>query len=210
LEVVEWFPERRVVYRNGASRVALEVADQRVFLTHSGLSEADDIEGFRSSWRVALSVLAHSIEVHRGRQRRATWLLARARTSARIARLYFTEPEGLSAWLARGAGIPGEGEAYSMTTLDGRPMSGHVLAVEGGRDVALSWDEADDSVIVFRSLPSPTHRDERILAACWSRWAAPSSRHEGALGEPEAKEIEAELERSVRRLARELDRGGVA
>jgi len=210
LEVAEWSPERRVVYRNGASRVALEVSDQRVSLTHSGLSATDDIEGFRSSWRVALAVLAHSIEAHRGRQRRTAWLLARARTSARIARLYFTEPEGLSAWLARGPGIPGEGEGYSMTTLDGRPMSGRVLTVEGGRDVALSWNEADDSVLVFRSLPSPTHRDERILASCWSRWTAPSSRHEGALGEPEVKQIEAELERSMRRLASELDRGGVA
>jgi uncharacterized protein YndB with AHSA1/START domain len=210
LEVVELLPERRVVYRNGASRVVLEVADERVALTHSGLTAKDDIEGFRSSWRVALAVLAHSMEVHRGLSRKASWFLARARTSARIAHLYFTAPEGLSAWLARGSGVAREGEAYSMTTLDGAPMSGRVLAAEGGRDVALSWYEANDSVVVFRSLPSPTHRDERILAACWSQWTAPSSQSDDGLGELGSKRIEAELERSVRRLARELDRGGVA
>jgi uncharacterized protein YndB with AHSA1/START domain len=210
LEVVEWAPERRVVYRNGDSRVALDVADQRVSLTHSGLGGTDDIEGFRSSWRVALAVLAHSLEVHRGRQRRASWFLSRARTSARTAHMYFTAPEGLSAWLSRGSGVPREGETYSMTTLGGAPMSGRVLAVEDGRDVAISWQEADDSVLVFRSLPSPARRDERILAACWSRWMAPNSRREDGVRQVEAKQTEAELERSVRRLARELDKGGVA
>ena len=97
-----------------------------------------------------------------------------------------------------------------MTTLDGKPMTGRVLAAEGGRDVALSWTEADDSVLVFRSLPSPTHRDERILAACWSRWIAPNARQEDVHAELQVKQTEAELERSVLRLARELHRGGVA
>jgi uncharacterized protein YndB with AHSA1/START domain len=210
LDVVDLVPERQVVYRNGASRVSLEVADQRVSLTHSGLTTTDDIEGFRSSWRVALAVLAHSLEVHRGRSRRAAWFVGRARTSARIAHLYFTAPEGLSAWLARGPGVPREGETYSMTALNGAPMTGRVLAGDGGRDVALSWHEANDSVLVFRSLPSPTHRDERILAACWSRWVAPAPRKDDDLDETDVKAIEVELERSVRRLAIELDRGGVA
>ena len=89
-------------------------------------------------------------------------------------------------------------------------MTGRVLAGDSGRDVALTWRETNDSVLVFRSLPSPTHRDERILAACWSRWVAPTSRGDDDLGETEVKSIEVELERSVRRLARELDRGGVA
>jgi uncharacterized protein YndB with AHSA1/START domain len=210
LEVEECIPEKRVVYRNGVSRVVLEVGDGSVSLTHSGLGPNDDREGFWSSWRVALAVLAHSVEAHPGMQRRATWFLGRARTSTRIARVYFTEPEGLSAWLARGSGIRNEGEAYSMTTLDGSALTGRVLALEGGRDVALSWLEADDSMLVFRSLPSSTNKDERILAVCWSRWIRPAPRTPDQLDEAEVNRIEAELGRSVRRLARELDRGGVA
>jgi hypothetical protein len=49
-------------------------------------------------------------------------------------------------------------------------MSGVVLAHTEGRDLALRWDEANYSVITFRTLPSPNGEHERLLVISWSRW----------------------------------------
>jgi uncharacterized protein YndB with AHSA1/START domain len=207
LEVVDLDPGRRIVFRNGAGTVILEVSEGRVALTHAGLSDKDDHEGFEASWRVSLALLAHSLERQRGRKRRAAWSLARARTSVELAYAYFTTAEGLSAWLARGPGLGRQGEQYSMRSLSGESMTGRILVSEGGRDVALSWEEQEDSVLVLRSFPSPASQAERVLAICWSRW---ESRQGTANVDPIAAEIERELKRSVERLARALGQGGVA
>jgi hypothetical protein len=105
-----------------------------------------------------------------------------------------------------------EGERYFMTGLSGDPMTGTVLAADGGRDVAFSWEETDDSVVVLRSLPSPASKDERVIAMCWSRWlsASPETGAQGKAEEAEIQRVEGELKRAVQRLALVLDRSGIA
>jgi uncharacterized protein YndB with AHSA1/START domain len=201
LHVEELRHNDQVVLVNGKSRVRLSVADGVVDLTHTGLDEDDDVEGFRSSWRVALAILRQSLEEHPRAPRRVHWAARPARTSAETAHLCFTAPAALDRWLGRGSVMGAEGEAYRLTLPSGAPMSGTVLSRTAGRDVALSWSEQNDSVIVFRTLPSPRASQERVLAVCWSKWGAT---------EPGEHAIHNELRRCVDRLGALLATTGTA
>lgn len=205
VEVSEYAPNRRVAFRNGDTVVSLSVGEGLVSLTHSGLSDDDDRQGFAASWRVALSVLAHGLEWHRGKPRKVQWFCARARTTARLAHFYYSDSQGLSAWLGRGSNLGAEGQEYALESFFGAPMTGTVLVRDGERDVALSWREQENSVLVLRSLPASGFEEGRMLAVCWSRWAS---------GTADAADRDAriadELRRCVGRLARELDRSGIA
>jgi uncharacterized protein YndB with AHSA1/START domain len=201
LTVSEVVPGERLALTNGESRVVLDVGDGLVSLVHEGLTTDDDIEGFRSSWSVALAVLAHAMEQHPGAARRTRWCARPARTSASLAHLCFTEPEALATWLGGAIVMGAEGEAYSLRLGSGDPVSGRVLVRSGGRDVALTWHEQNDAVLVLRTLPSPKSDEERIVAVCWSKW--------GPTG-PGERALENELRRSLERLAGVLAMSGQA
>jgi uncharacterized protein YndB with AHSA1/START domain len=204
LEVEELVEGRRIVFSHGETRVILAVSDGRVTLTHAGLDASDDVKGFESSWRVALAVLGHALEVHPGKPRRTRWVVRGISTSATLAHLCFTEPEAIATWLGRGATIGQEGEPYAIRAANGEHISGDVLIRDGGRDVAFSWREQSDSVLVFRTLPSPptpSGGDGRIIAACWSKWG-PTQAGERA--------VVTELSRALDRLALVLSKSGEA
>lgn len=170
LHVADRVENERVVLEGGPSRVTLSIAEGHIALVHEGLAPSEDVPGYDSSWQVALSVLAQALEVHAGRPRRTAWVARPARTTTTLAHLCFTEPGALSTWLGSGE-MGSEGERYALTLASGERMSGTVLSRVTGRDLALEWEERGESVLVLRTLPSPTE-GERILAACWSRWAA--------------------------------------
>ncbi len=201
LRVTDVVPMERITFRNGDTDVSLEVSDGRLTLLHEGLTEDDDIDGFRSSWRVGLSLLAHAKGSRLNGPRRTRWAVRRAKTSTALAHVCFTESEALATWLGREARMGGEGEAYCITLGTGERMSGRVLVRDGGRDVALSWRERNDSVLVLRTLPSQESEDERVLAACWSRWGPT---------EPGEHATEGELRRAIDRLKALLAQGGNA
>lgn len=169
LHVAELVPNERIVLASGESRVTLTVSEGHLELVHEGLAPTDDVPGFGSSWRVALAVLAHAVEAHPGRPRRTDWIARPARTSATLAHLCFTEPEALTSWLGRAEKIGAEGQPYSIRLETGETMQGKVVARPSGRDVAFTWEERGNSVVVFRTLPSPSE-GERVLAVCWSHW----------------------------------------
>ncbi|HEX3597075.1 MAG TPA: hypothetical protein VHU80_18330 [Polyangiaceae bacterium] len=191
LDVEDVRQNERLALVNGKSRVTLAVADGHVELLHSGLTEEDDVEGFRSSWRVALAILKHSLEEHPRAPRRVRWAARPAQTSAELAHLCFTAPAALERWLGQGSLMGGEGEAYRLTLLSGDSMSGTVLCRVAGRDVALTWIEQNDSVLVLRTLPSPRVSQERVVALCWSKWGATEAGEHA---------IENELQRALERL----------
>lgn len=201
LDVEEHVPDRRIVFSHGETRVILAVSDGRVALTHAGLDASDDLPGFESSWRVALAVLGHALEVHPGKARRSRWVVRGVTSSPTLAHLCFTEPEALATWLGREAKMGHEGEPFAIRTANGDNISGDVLVRSGGRDVAFSWREQSDSVLVFRTLPSPTAADGRLLAACWSKWG-PTQAGERA--------VVTELSRALDRLALVLSKSGEA
>jgi uncharacterized protein YndB with AHSA1/START domain len=201
LDIVDWVVNERLVFANGQSKVTLEIREGSVGLCHEGLADDDDIEGFHSSWRVALAVLAHALESHGGSPRRTRWAVRPARTSATLAHACFTEPAALSAWFGPGAVVGAEGELCALALGAKEHLTGRVLVRSGARDVAYSWKEQNDSVLILRTLPSSTSDDERILAACWSKWGPTS---------PGERAVENELKRALERLAALLAKSGSA
>lgn len=201
LYVEELRQNEQVVLVNGKSRVRLSIGDGTLHLLHTGLDDDDDVEGFRSSWRVALSILRQSLEEHPRAPRRVRWAARPARTSAEMAHLCFTAPAALDRWLGRGSVMGAEGEAYRLTLASGEMMSGRVLCRAAGRDVALSWSEQNESVLVLRTLPSPRASQERVIAVCWSKWGAT---------EPGEHALHNELRRCVERLGALLATTGTA
>jgi uncharacterized protein YndB with AHSA1/START domain len=201
LGVEEVRPNELIVLANGKNRVSLAVSDGQVELTHEGLSSEDDLEGFASSWRVALATLKHALEEHPRSPRRTRWAARRAQTSSELAHLCFTAPAALDRWLGQGTVMGAEGEAYSLTLSSGERMSGKVLCRVAGRDLALSWEEQNDSILALRTLPSPRADRERVVAICWSKWGAT---------EPGEHAVEGELKRALERLSGILAMSGRA
>jgi hypothetical protein len=138
--------------------------------------------------------------MHPGKPRRTRWISRPAKTSASRAHLCFTEPEALSMWLGKDAEIGAEGEPYELFLPQGELMDGTVLARVDGRDVAYTWKDRDNSVLVMRTLPLAA-RGERLVALCWSLWSGKAS------GEDDVVDA---LERAVERLGRILLQSGDA
>jgi uncharacterized protein YndB with AHSA1/START domain len=200
LRVTEVVPDERLVFENAGSRLTLEISDGRVDLVHEGPGVAEDVPGFASSWTVALSVLSHALTMHPGKPRRTRWISRPAKTSASRAYLCFTEPEAIAMWLGKDAEVGAEDEPYELVLAHGETMEGTVLSRVEGRDVAYTWKDRDDSVLVMRTLPLAT-RGERLVALCWSLWSRK------APGEDAVVEA---LERAVERLGRVLLQSGDA
>jgi uncharacterized protein YndB with AHSA1/START domain len=173
LRVLEVEPRRRVVLGTGELRVALELAPGQLTLTQSPLGETEDRAGFASSWRLALATLAHYLERHPRERRQTHWWVRPLRVSPEAAHVFFSDPRALGAWLTRETtGVVEEGARYSHTLHDGATMSGRVCSLNAGRDVALTWEEQNDSLVCFRTLPSPRSSEERLVALTWSYWAS--------------------------------------
>jgi hypothetical protein len=168
-------------------------------LAQDGLLAGDDIEGIESSWRVSLGMLAHHLDHHDGRRRHVRWFVRPTRTNAATAHLFFTEPAALRTWLTRGGSIGPAASSARLRLSWGETLSGRVLANSPGRDVAVSWSERDQSVLVLRTLPSPRSASERMVALAWSHWDTP----------PEDR-VCRDLGRAVERLGQVLESGGAA
>lgn len=179
LRVCEMEKERRVRFESGPTGLTLELEEGRLLLTHTGLGGGDELEGITSSWRLSLAQLAHYCEHHPQGTRTVSWLTEVAHTSHQTAHVFFTDGIALESWLGKSTGIGAVGESYSIDLGDER-MSGKVLANTPERDIALSWEEDDDSVLFLRTLPHPDG-DQRVVVLTWSRWTetlAPTRRKE--------------------------------
>jgi hypothetical protein len=80
-------------------------------------------------------------------------------------------------------------------------MTGRVLTLVDGHDVALSVREQNDSVVAFRTFPGAASGTERLVAICWSRFGPPRG---------EEQRFEALLRASLERLVALLKRSGAA
>lgn len=201
LDVLELLEGKLVVFGHGDSRVRFEVKEGEVELSHSAPFEDDEELGTESSWRLALGTLAHYLARYAGQARETVWLVKPAATSAEAAHAFFTLPDALGAWLGRASAPLGAvGSRYRIALSGGGSMSGVVLAHTEGRDLALRWDEANYSVITFRTLPSPNGERERLLVISWSRWQELDN----------AERIAGELDGALARLVQVLNGAGAA
>jgi uncharacterized protein YndB with AHSA1/START domain len=201
LDVIELLEGRRVVFGHGESRVRFEVKEGEVELSHSAPFDEDEELGTESSWRLALGTLAHYLDRYAGQERETVWLVKPAKTTAEAAHAFFTLPDALGAWLGRATAPLGVvGSRYRIALSGGGTMSGVVLAHTEGRDLALRWDEANYSVVTFRTLPSPTGEHERLMVISWSRWSELDN----------AERVAGELDGALARLVQVLGGAGAA
>jgi len=201
LEVVQLVAGKAVAFVHGSARLEFEMVRGGIELRHTGPFDDDTLAGTASSWRIALATLKNYLARHAGRQRRVHWAVARARGGVELCHAYFTEPPLLASWLGSTPAPLGETDSnVTLTLASGRRVSGPVLAHTPGRDLAIRWREADDSMLVFRTLPVETDPGSRYLLLGWSRWSEP----------PEVESIRTDLNRAVGQLARSLDRAGMA
>jgi hypothetical protein len=195
LEVEHLTPGRSIAFKSPLGKLELSVVKGGVELCHVAAFDDDTFAGTESSWRLTLATLATYLSRHVGRRRHVHWSMIEAEASAELCHLYFTDARLLPAWLGRSEGTIGPSESFANITLDsGRRLRGPVLAHTVGRDLALRWTEADDSLLAFRTLPSLNREGARTVLVSWSRWT----------DFPDAKLIAAELDRATERLGKRL------
>lgn len=200
MRVVRVDAPREIVFASGPLTLQVEVAPGSVTLRQDGLSPGDQLEGMRSSWTLALALLAHGLREHPDRTRRASWFVRHTQASPEHVHTFVTDHAALGAWLtspgSHGQGIGEVGAEVQLATLAGE-LSGRVLANSPGRDVGVSWRETR-SALTVRTLPSPVQPGRRILAVVWHRWDQ---------NDIDEAPIAAHLESAVQRLARALGPG---
>jgi uncharacterized protein YndB with AHSA1/START domain len=174
LKVLSCVPHQRLRLRHGASEVEFTLGEHNVSFTQYGLEPGEDVDGLRSSWTVSLAQLAHSVERHPGRRRHVDWAVRLATAAPETLHLYFTEPELLRLWLGETDGPLRVGDSYRCMLHTGTQLTGKVLALVPGRDVALTCDNLGEGVIIFRSIPNPLDTNLRIVAASVSQWGRPT------------------------------------
>lgn len=155
-----------IVLRAGQNALSLRITKDHLELEHEGLDVADDLDGLRSSWKLALSLLRHAVEQHPQKERRVTWNFCPVPASHELLHYYFSTTEGLRSWLGELSPRLRVGERYQLKT-DNGVLEGTVLLNDEGRDVALSVDQLDQGVLVLRTLPSA---EGRVVALGVSTW----------------------------------------
>jgi uncharacterized protein YndB with AHSA1/START domain len=170
LQVLECVPHRQLRLKRGNTEVVFTLHDKCVNLAQYGLDPGDDVEGLRSSWQVALAQLAHSVERHPGRRRHVDWVLRTTAAQPETLHSFFTDPIFLNLWLGRCDETLRQGQPYELELHSGLTISGKVLSSVAGRDLALSCQNLDDAVLVWRSLPHPASDTQRVVAISVSQW----------------------------------------
>lgn len=171
VQVTELTPGKRIALTWGAHRVSFCIEAGGVALECSGITDEEELRGTGSAWTLSLATLAHYCEHHQGRSRSVCWLKGKATASPDVLHTYLTDAWAQSSWLGAGTGFGDVGSHVRIELSKELQLCGKVLAHTPGRDVLVSWTDDDDSVIAFRSLPSPIS-DDRIVAVLWSRWSA--------------------------------------
>lgn len=199
LAVERVVPGRRVVLTSAIGSLDMSVENGGVELCHSGPFDDDTLAGMESSWKVTLAILQTYLSRHVDRARHVHWSMARVHASAELCHAYFTDPHLLRTWFGAADSSIASVEARANLTLGpSLRVRGPVLSHSPGRDVALRWQEADDSVLVFRTLP--VGDGSRCALLGWSRWSEP----------PNTAEITAALDRAAERLTRKLESRALA
>jgi uncharacterized protein YndB with AHSA1/START domain len=170
LHVVDVEAPKRLVLEAGSQRIVIEAEHERIALTHFGSATQDEADGTTSSWRISLATLAHSLERHPRSARHVHWSVCVTKAPSELAHAYFTDGAALSAWLTSGGEIGKRDSSVCLGLRWGANLTGHVLANTPGRDVAISWQQQDDAVLAFRTLPLPGGPARRLVALQWSTW----------------------------------------
>lgn len=165
-----------------------------VCLVNSGFREGaqwnDEFEGIDSGWRMSLALLKHYLENYFGTARSSFLAMHPAEFSfEQLVPLYRTAA-GLKKWLTKSGGYGQVSEGFSLELQEGGKVSGHVLA-ESKRETTLSWDEIQ-GVLELKAFSMGPQKMLCIRGCGWG------------LAAEKAKELEAQMERAIDRLAAAL------
>lgn len=174
LDVVECIPHQKLRLRNRDAEVEFTLGHHSVHFAQYGLESGENVDGLRSSWTVSLAQLAHSVVRHPGRRRHVDWAVRLTKAAPETLHLYFTESQLLRLWMGETLDSLRPDEPYRWTLHSGTQLSGRVLAMVPGGDVALSCDTLGEGVIVLRSIPGPQNDGVRLIAASISQWGRPA------------------------------------
>jgi uncharacterized protein YndB with AHSA1/START domain len=174
--------------------ISKEGGETVVRLVNSGFREGaewnDEFEGIDSGWRMSLALLKHYLDKYFSTSRNSFFVMLPAEFSfEQLVPLHRTEA-GLKKWLTKSGEYGEVGERFSLELQEGGQASGHVLA-KSNRETTLSWDEIHGVLELKAFSMGP----QKILCVRGCGWG---------LSAEKAKEIEAHVERAVRRLAAAL------
>ena len=155
----------------------------RIILRVEGTVGAAELEGTAAGWRTQLRVLARFLS--RPKEPRTSFA---AMGSALVTREQAYAAFVLPGWLSDEPLPLQEGQRFSMHTLDGNLLSGTILSLVPGHEIAL-WCEELGGVVRMRSIPLADNRS-RLLGLQVLRWGAA----------PQAEAIEQSLRHSAERL----------
>lgn len=144
-----------------------------VELSFTGLMSEDEQAGTAAGWHTQLRLLDRFLAQPLGQQRESFAALGPAVTSVERAYAAFVEP---ASWLARDPiRFLAEGQGFALTTVDGMSLTGDVLSLVEGRELALWCDELN-GVMRMRTIPLAGGR-ARLLGIQVVRWGHRESAH---------------------------------
>jgi uncharacterized protein YndB with AHSA1/START domain len=174
--------------------ISKEGGETVIRLVNSGFREGaewnEEFEGVDSGWRMALALLKHYLDNYFGTPRASILVMRPAEFSfEQIVPLHRTGG-GLKKWLTKSGEYGEVGESFALELQEGGKVSGRVLA-KSNRESSLGWDEIRGvlELKAFRMGP------QKILCVRACSWGLP---------EEKAKELEAQMQRAVERLAAAL------
>ena len=171
--------------------ISKEGGETVIKLVNSGFREGaewnEEFEGTDSGWRMALALLKHYLENYFGISRSSFLAMKSAEFSFdQIVPLHRTAA-GLQKWLTKSGEYGEVGESFSLELQEGGKASGRVLA-KTKRGTALSWNEIRGVLELKAFSMGP----QKMLCVRGCGWG---------LSAEKAKELEAQMERAVERLA---------
>jgi uncharacterized protein YndB with AHSA1/START domain len=171
--------------------IAKEGGETVIKLVNSGFREGaewnEEFEGTDSGWRMALALLKHYLENYFGISRSSFLAMKSAEFSFdQIVPLHRTAA-GLQKWLTKSGEYGEVGESFSLELQEGGKASGRVLA-KTKRGTALSWNE----IRGLLELKAFSMGPQKMLCVRGCGWG---------LNAEKAKELEAQMERAIERLA---------
>jgi uncharacterized protein YndB with AHSA1/START domain len=171
--------------------ISKEGGDTVVRLVESGFREGaewnEEFEGTDSGWRMALALLKHYLENYFGTPRSSFLAMKPAEFSFDQVVPFHRTAAGLKKWLTKNGQYGEVGESFSLELQEGGKVSGQPLA-KTKRETTLSWDEIHGVLELKAFSMGP----QKMLCVRGCGWG---------LNAEKAKEIEAQMERAIERLA---------
>jgi uncharacterized protein YndB with AHSA1/START domain len=171
--------------------ISKEGGETVIRLVNSGFRDGaewdEEFEGTVSGWHMALALLKHYLENYFGTPRGSLLAMRPAEFSfEQVLPLHRTEA-GLKKWLTKSGKYGDVGENFALELQEGGKVGGRVLA-KSKRETALSWDEIH-GVLELKAFAMGPQRMLCVRACGWG------------LSAERARELEAQMERAVERLA---------